>query len=501
MMFENGKISVVVIDDEPHVLEGLEDLIDWMAYKVTDIRFFSDVALAFDYIINTPVDIIITDVRMPRMTGITLIERVKSYKPSIEIIVMSGYKEFDYVQQVMSLGARNYLVKPIFEEDLLEVLVPTIDDVFRERYMNSYEQAYDDALLNGFINNEENLDPQQYTVLQSSVLDRYGKIGACMVGLWFDDNDHDLIYERILSIEPALYWLYEDETSYIILLSNEESDEVIKLCQAFSSIKSDKIGGINSLKFLKQTFEKYRMQLMLMHHYRQNSNFFFNEVQANNRSRKPLKSQVAETVEAIHRGDEEGVFSIFKELISELDSVNLSLSSYKKELIIYFSEVVIDVVTVTEQSDEILSKLPERISTISLETLITFIENKLYMMMKSAKMRREHHKDEFIHTIESYILENMSKQITIKELAEVMHMHPNYMGKKLKNELGESFSLYLNRIRINAAIRYLSHQSQMTIEEAAYKVGYASYPLFLKYFKMFNKLTPKAFLQAMKNHK
>lgn len=498
-MIEHNHISVVVIDDEPHVLEGLESLIPWEDHKVTRVEFFSDAVEAYHYLEEHPVDIIITDVRMPEMTGIDLIERIKETHAAIEIIVMSGYKEFDYVKQVMALGARGYLVKSIFEEDLLGVLLPTIDEVLRRRSIEGYEQAYDEALLNRYLHDEKQLDPNQYAVLQESFLSKYPDSGARVAGLWFDENDHDLLYEQLINIAPTLSWLHEADMVYIVLLSDNEAKDVMQLQAVYPSLNCDYLGPVTSLKDLKDIYERFMKQLKLMHHYRVNKGFFIDEVSRENMSQKPLKPYVSQIVDAIHLGDEEGVFESFRKLIENMDQENLSLDAYRKGLILFLFELVNGLVLLREEKDDLYGLLPEKVSKVGLEELITFIESKLYQMIQFARASREQYKDEFRTSVEAYINGHITSQITIKDMAEALHMHPNYMGKKLRNELGESFSLYLNRRRIDLAKGLFHKEDHLTIEEVAYKIGYSSYPLFLKYFKLFNDLTPKAYVQSLKN--
>ena len=105
--------KAVIFDDEYIVLQGLQAMIDWQKYGVEIVGTAGDGAAALAIVRERRPDIILTDIRMPGMDGLELIERVMQEAPDTYTIVFSGFNEFEYVKRAIGLGVADYLEKPI----------------------------------------------------------------------------------------------------------------------------------------------------------------------------------------------------------------------------------------------------------------------------------------------------------------------------------------------------------------------------------------------------
>ena len=115
-------IKVLVADDEEIVRTSLVDMIPWQELGMVLVGSVRNGVEALDIVSDDPPDIVITDIRMPMMDGLELIERIKVLSPDTEIIILSGFSEFSYAQKAMSYGVKHYLLKPTRKEDLIELL-------------------------------------------------------------------------------------------------------------------------------------------------------------------------------------------------------------------------------------------------------------------------------------------------------------------------------------------------------------------------------------------
>jgi two-component system response regulator YesN len=122
----------IIVDDEAWIREGLAEYIDWDRIGIQLKGAFSDGNSAFSCIVSEQIDIILTDIRMPEMTGLELIARIRelSYdNPEYmrlhhaKIIFLSGFDDFKYAQEALRLGAFDYLLKPTDVEDIEKVLL------------------------------------------------------------------------------------------------------------------------------------------------------------------------------------------------------------------------------------------------------------------------------------------------------------------------------------------------------------------------------------------
>ena len=88
-------MKVMLVDDEPFILQGLQKIIDWEAEECEIVKTASNGLEAYNYIMKNPVDLVIADIRMPEMTGLELLERIrKEIDTQVYFIILSGYNEF-----------------------------------------------------------------------------------------------------------------------------------------------------------------------------------------------------------------------------------------------------------------------------------------------------------------------------------------------------------------------------------------------------------------------
>jgi two-component system response regulator YesN len=115
--------KVLLVDDESLALEGLRLLVDWESFGFEIHGECSDGEEAFTLIEKFNPDLVITDIRMPGLDGLGLIEKVAGRaQANPKFIIISGYNEFEYARKALRFGINHYLLKPVFKEDLIAVL-------------------------------------------------------------------------------------------------------------------------------------------------------------------------------------------------------------------------------------------------------------------------------------------------------------------------------------------------------------------------------------------
>lgn len=113
---------VFLADDEPWVILGLKNLIDWGKEGFVICGEATDGIKAWERICHLKPDLILSDIQMPGLTGMQLIEKVREAEIDAEVVVVSGYSEFEYARTAMKFGCADYLLKPVYEDVLLTCL-------------------------------------------------------------------------------------------------------------------------------------------------------------------------------------------------------------------------------------------------------------------------------------------------------------------------------------------------------------------------------------------
>lgn len=121
-------IDMLVVDDEYMILEGMKRLLPYEEYGIGSVTTAENAEQALAYFREHSIDIVLTDVCMPEMSGLDMIDIMKKESPKTSFIMMSGFQEFDFVKKAISLGVADYLVKPINKNELSQLLKRIVAD-------------------------------------------------------------------------------------------------------------------------------------------------------------------------------------------------------------------------------------------------------------------------------------------------------------------------------------------------------------------------------------
>ena len=111
-------MKVLIVDDEMKVSQLILHLIHWEDFGLEVIGIANDGQKAYEMICDQKPDIVITDIRMPSLSGIELVEKSLEAVGNIYFVIISGYSQFEYAQQAVKLGVEDYLLKPIKKKEL-----------------------------------------------------------------------------------------------------------------------------------------------------------------------------------------------------------------------------------------------------------------------------------------------------------------------------------------------------------------------------------------------
>lgn len=125
--------TLIIVDDEPAIRSGLADMIDWRALGFSVVGTFEDGRDAFEFARSRRIDVILTDIKMRHMSGLDLARRVRQCFPHTEVVLLTGYQEFELAREAVRVHVRDYVLKPTDVGDLKRIfdgVRQTLDDRF-----------------------------------------------------------------------------------------------------------------------------------------------------------------------------------------------------------------------------------------------------------------------------------------------------------------------------------------------------------------------------------
>lgn len=129
--------SVLLVDDEPAVLNTLSSSIHWQQFGVDTLLTASDGCQALSTMTQQKIDLLITDIKMPNMDGLTLLKEVRSTYPDTHCILLTAYNEFEYARTAMQLGVENYILKPLNKNELEETIEMALDNIYTSKKISA----------------------------------------------------------------------------------------------------------------------------------------------------------------------------------------------------------------------------------------------------------------------------------------------------------------------------------------------------------------------------
>ncbi|MFB9761847.1 response regulator transcription factor [Ectobacillus funiculus] len=518
-------MKVLVVDDEQHVREGIRLLGDWERYGIDEIYEAANGEEALRLIQTYKPDIIFSDMKMPKMDGIELLERIKKQHPTCKTIFVTGYDDYHYMRKAIHFGSFDYILKPIDPEILNQTLEHAViewkkEEAERKKHQSSHQlinemkPIYRDRMLTKFINNDTIKDnlyeefgfhlSQDYTAALVRVS---GKSIANFQG------DRDLTYFTILNVINEIVTKYECGIGFRYLSNKGEA--VIIFWDKFEQIDELLVHIYQTLKTvlsvscpiaLGSQVDQSSKLIDSYHHAKQlllNSNILSTNKEKVYIHKLPVDTDVKSLMaysSDIELAVQAGEISAFQEVIERItkDFTQDGFLSFKQ--LIHFEkeyQIISNTWTkkyglpspVTDDVAEYIDVFFDQNGTFRLEKYIARKTREVALFLTRVKRRSTPKSINIIYDIEKYLQANFDRDVKLQEIAERFYLSREYISRKFKQEFKENISDYIVKIRMNRAKALLKNKD-FKIYEIAHMVGYQDDKYFRKVFKKVEGVTP-----------
>lgn len=512
--------TVFVVDDEPLITKGLHAILDWGKYGLRIVGTAQDGRAALEQLKRQNVDLLITDIQMPVMNGLELIKRVKAISPRTRFVVLSGYEEFQYVKEGMTLGIENYILKPINIVELESTLKLCRQDWEREE-INMFRSEVDWKLLlhnvlqrwvNGEIEMSELVQraqllgiPQSYVHFRAVTLRLLGG-GKPLQELCRIDKLAESCETRLrmqLGETAAFVCFISDDDIVLLLDSRPWADS--KLAEELYQV-AEQLHGAAGLPVWVSIGSRWQPG---------------QEIEVSYRAAKAGYEQylIGGSQPVVVMGAEmEGQEAVQGQLeAAGAAIVQPELEAFKKKLIDGRGEEIarhVEAVLSDPAERPLLLRQPYMNAAIQLMLAMKEMEgsseySELFMPISQlatlAELRRHvldladslrerlgteqvsysPHVKELLEHVQLHYGEDMS----LKTLSQQLDIHPTYLGQLFHQEVGTSFSDYVNHYRIEKATQLLLH-TELKTSDIAREVGYLDSSYFYRQFKKYAGVSP-----------
>jgi two-component system response regulator YesN len=482
---------------------------------------YGDVSEGLDAIIKYSPDILITDIRMPEMTGLELIEHIRlNIEQDIEIIILSGYEMFSYAKTAMQYGVNYYLVKPLFEEDMTPVLKELATKIEAKRRLEAISifntNDYANECLLGAIHGSQPMDLKKKL---ENIREIAPEKQCCFIQVeLINKTDEESIkfrkkrmvkerIEQILMDEKMSFLLDQDSHSFGIILGLE-SKEILEgfVNKLFSQIEKltevlfyISVGSI--VKEINNIRESYHDAANAMNYKifnEVNSIIYYSEIETKLTLYDYDKlNSVQHLLEFIEVSDHAKIEPYINDIFSNFKKESATYDMVK----IFTIQIIFSSLNVIGQmggnANDFIKNNPVELfenekNVISIHDIRKYIIDYCKKFKSFINDLRVKQKYSDYYAIEKYINENYRRNLTIKELSETFYMHPVYLGQILNKRLGMSFHDYIHKLRIEESITLFANP-ESKLNKIAENVGYDNYYNYLKHFEKLKGMKPNIY--------
>lgn len=526
-------LKIFLVEDEFVVREGIKNNIDWAAHGYEFVGEATDGELAFPMIQKLKPDIVITDIKMPFMNGLELGKLIKKEFPWMEIIILSGYAEFDYAKEAISMGAAHYLTKPISGDELIGEIDKLAQKIekrrleirLREKYLKEMEEntredkkrlflhmIMGDKNITELIEQAGRLNMDISAIYYNIVLLKIMSSGhtkeeysQSIVEAWKDisevlEQKNILIFDRGIEGKAIVY--KGDTPEELQKLQENTISSIKEVLKKYPSIEY--FGGIGEpvgrLRELNLSFESASHAFAHRYFLEENEILKLEDLQKNyhikseefNISRvDPREVDRKRIIEFLKQGEQDETVYFIGELFNNLGESAVLSNIFRQYIAMdtYFAVAgFVEEMGHNRNEIEEFNILEGKVDSVegTAKYLCGIIDKALEIRNTNANKKY----NDVVERMMEYIDEHYGdEELSLNFLASHFNFSPNHLSMMFNKQMGVSFIKYLTDYRMNKAKELLRCTNKRSVD-ISLEVGYKDPHYFSYCFKKYQGITP-----------
>lgn len=536
---------IILVDDEEEVRKSIIHKIDWNAVGFQVVGDAENGEDALEKIELLEPDVVLTDIRMPYMDGLTLSEKIRQKYPSMKIVIFSGYDDFEYAQRAIKLNVTEYILKPVNVEELTAILKKikgNLDEeieqkrnvtLLRENYIRSLP-ILKDQFLKDLISHTMDRDLVSRRMAEFGIdLEGAKKWISLAVDIEAEDvheggklplhEEQELIPISVTQIiETNLKPYYRhilfsfsgaDRTAIAGIVAVDENNTQTSLIDILGDICKDvrkilkvpvTIGIGHSTLFLNTISVSFQSAVDALGYkgiVGSGSTIYITDVEPVSGGKLVFdKKEEADLIAAIKFGPEDKIEEVVRGIMDKMNNAKvhtrqcqaymLSISNCVIQLIQQYDLDMAQIFGGAPGGNDPFAAIPQLLKRESFDQWLLPIAMKLNSAMDEG---RDNATKQIIEKAKQYIMDNYQDSgLSVEQICRHLHMSPAYFSTMFKKVTGQTYVNYLTEIRLNKAVELLNMTDDKTYVIAS-KVGYQEQNYFSYVFKKKFGVSPTKF--------
>lgn len=531
-----SQITLLIVDDESEIRSGLRTIIPWQDYSISLVGCASSGAEALDMIRYYEPDIVITDIQMPGMNGLDLIDRARQEQFDCSFVILSGYDDFQYAKTAIRYGVEDYLLKPISIQELTALVEKLKEQILKKRNLHTDQLSTlkqlrhaqvslrKNNLVPELLRNELSVPELAAALYEYSLPVKNTRSCAVLIQAFTarqDTEEEEELSRRLLPLFtdleqhltgfPALT-AQLPPASFIIVFNLPDKSEDFTALKELLSEYANNTGSYGNFRLiaaagsvvpsLTEISESYQIarQVMTYHIYPSLGNLI--DASVLDGLEPPMIMPGEEFLDDILRADTESLKLHLDRYFQKLLDHPMPPPSYLYGLCNYL------ILHLRSELTRYLEEAPKSFAGdayMVLQSLSTVDEIRSWMydilsgFSDEMKVSRATKSDPLIEKAIDYIQKNILKNIHTEDVCNYLGLSKSYFSTYFKNKTQLNFRDYTLDLKISYAQEQLK-LPEHTPSDVAIMLGYEDYRSFSRAFKTRTGLAPsdyqKKYLQA-----
>lgn len=479
--------KVLIVEDEKLIRKGIAAMLNRAPVSIGEIIECRNGEEALEVLQKTKVDLLITDIRMPKMDGITLVKQLQNIPDKPYVVVVSGYDDFNYAVAVLRQGVRDYLLKPIEREKFIQVITAVQEDLDSREEKNVFSRKIGSQQLKYLLLNK-GIGKDEIEAIKKQFSNMFPSNNYLICCL---KNRHGLIKE-----DASLIMLQDVDGQTLLLLESDQLNE-----RMTNELKESGMGisgihtGIGELKdaFQEALFARKEAFAKCLPIYHYEESFFEYEIVPEDFPEQFIQLFGTQKVEdgikkfnnirvkaKMNRISAETLLEVTKRILNQL------ITTYERMI---------------EFDLDSFQELREPLDYANADVYYEHFENWIRKMQQLIMEEFDDYKNkEKINQAINYIRENFKSDLNMAVVSNYISMNYSLFSLNFKQYTGMNFVNYLKKIRVDEAKRILEDTDEKIIE-ISQMVGYENDKHFMKIFKSMCGVSPSEYRKNTWYHK
>lgn len=509
-------LKLMIVDDEKIILQGMTMTFDWKSIGFSIVGTALNGEDALKLIEEEMPDVVLTDIRMKKMDGIALMERVKTISPSIRFVVLSAYKDFEYAQKACTLGALEYIIKPVNDE-MLVTMKRVYDRCMTEKRQQAIVEQWQGLLADNkegfaaymiehYLADEISLDEIKVnyaTFTQDEIERHYYTVLCADVDVIYKIKDFSEFSAKRFALfsfmekkikESYHTWVCknsDDARIFIVDLGN--SDKLYKLrmlvdsagqelgFNIISAITKIYMGFEGMKKAYYECLQLYNLQCEL------DVDLDGNEVEVKESGNRYPYERERQIVSAMRKNDEDLLKEAFIEFLSALGNSENTDKIFLHQLAVHVELLLKETYGLNDDVRLRFQEFYTFLNKYSASRLFNMCYEIFRYVIKERKENipfgEEQNYNDYVNSACEFIEEHLNEEgLSIVRVAEEVHLNPVYFGRVFKSVKNMSFKQYLLKQKLERA-KELLLTTNASIMEISWAVGISNASYFTKLFR------------------